>query len=563
MFEIIYNNCKYKLFNKKILFSLFKKDNYIIIKNKNHEYLISLISNDKILIDGLHQYSKEFIIKSNQQIKIELLNENIEKSELVLLYKKSIKNKIICKNGNICVIFIYEISHINLINNIVSDITNLSIYNYLDNIIIISKVKINLFKDNKKIKIYYFDEKINIIKTINKLLSNYNIKNDFKVIYIDSSKLKEYYHKILYYMFEKYFEITNLLNDYDVIGFKENDIFIHWCSSEKYIKLNLPIDTLNEKNYAYLSIGNFVELDNKIMKLDEIKNIVINNIKNKKILDNKIPIYGIYFICCIGNYLKIVNDQLELLLSSKLYKNTKKIYCFVCLYNDLIITILSKYDKIVIIKSSENLFEKFAINNIKKYLTEECYFYYIHSKSVTRNGQQYDDWRYICNYFTIVKWLINFELLKFYDCVGINLRFYPNIHFSGNFWWSKTDHIKKIDNINNEYLSPEMFICSKKNTNYISIHKSGIRHDVTVYEKKNYIFLNDEEILDNITNIPEFNLLDKYCTNNNTIITYNNFNHNDYYNIYKNEFNNNNKDFLWNHYINHGINENRAKCTFF
>jgi hypothetical protein len=473
------------------------------------------------------------------------------------------ENEIINKNGNLCVILIDDKSKINLIKNFIYDVANLNIYNYFDNIFIISKIKINIFKDDKKIKIYYFDQKIKIIKSINKLILFNNFKINYKVVFIDSNNLKEYYQKILYYIFINFFEITNLLNDYDVIGFKKNNKFIHWFSSEKYLGLRLEINAENEKNYAYLSIHNLIEFDNKIIKLDQIKNIILNNIKNKELLNNKIPIYGIYFICCIGNYLKIVNEQLELLLSSKLYENTEKIYCFVCLYTEEIITILSKYKKIIIIKSSENLFEKFAINNIKKYLIKECYFYYIHSKSVTRNGQQYDDWRYICNYFTIVKWLINIELLKFYDCVGINLKFYPKIHFSGNFWWSKTEHISKINNIDNEYLSPEMFICSKNNTNYINLYKSGIRHDITTYDKNKYIYLNDNEILSNITIFPEFNLLDKYCTNNKAIVTYDNFNHNDYYNIYKNEFKINDKDFLWNHYINYGIKENRAKCTFF
>ena len=61
--------------------------------------------------------------------------------------------------------------------------------------------------------------------------------------------------------------------------------------------------------------------------------------------------------------------------------------------------------------------------------------------------------------------LVNYlNLLNYYDCVGINLRFYPNIHFSGNFWWSKSEHIKQLKQIDNNYLSPEMFICSKINS---------------------------------------------------------------------------------------------------
>ena len=183
--------------------------------------------------------------------------------------------------------------------------------------------------------------------------------------------------------------------------------------------------------------------------------------------------------------MNIVKKQIKLLIDSKLYLESTKIYCFICLYTSEILNLLKKYDKIKIIKTKENLYEKFAINNFKKYLENKEYLvYYFHSKGVTRTGKNYDDWTYICNYFTIKKWKINVLLLEYFDCIGINLKYYPNIHFSGNFWWSKSKYINKLNNnINKNYLSPEMYICSDKDVKIVSIFNSNIRHDVTEYDK--------------------------------------------------------------------------------
>jgi hypothetical protein len=50
-------------------------------------------------------------------------------------------------------------------------------------------------------------------------------------------------------------------------------------------------------------------------------------------------------------------------------------------------------------------------------------------------------------------------------------------HFSGNFWWSKGSHIKKLQPLENDvkYLSPEMWICGTRGK-YFCLHESGVNH---------------------------------------------------------------------------------------
>ena len=131
----------------------------------------------------------------------------------------------------------------------------------------------------------------------------------------------------------------------------------------------------------------------------------------------------------------------------------------------------------------------------------------MHSKGVTRNGKGFTDWRILCDYFTMSKWKLNIELLKENDCVGINLLKYPKLHFSGNFWWSKSEYLNKLEEpINNKRLSPEMYICDHPEVKAICHYNKysyNVPHDKSLYDK-----LSDEELI--TTNIPRENPHVKY-----------------------------------------------------
>jgi len=199
------------------------------------------------------------------------------------------------------------------------------------------------------------------------------------------------------------------------------------------------------------------------------------------------PIYGVYFCCCIGNYLEVVEEQLKCMCdvqSDNLYKKTKQILFFVCLYvntsqklNDLV----KKYDtndKFKFITTEENLYEKYAINNYKKHIEDPSYYlYYMHTKGVSHDINKqpiFTNIRQILNFYTITKHKINIKLLEKYDAVGCSLSIYPVLHFSGNFWWAKSEYLNKLEDCGNEYLDPEMYIGAKSKINkeqYIAIIK--------------------------------------------------------------------------------------------
>jgi len=336
------------------------------------------------------------------------------------------------------------------------------------------------------------------------------------------------------------------LNNYSVVGvnaqyyfdcnkYKNHFSGNFWWANSEYIK-KLPLLEVCEDRYAveHWLIGNLEKYDyrnflslhhteynlyEKSMNPDDynheiIKQNIINKTKVK--YSNERTIFGVYFIRCTGNYLNIINDQIQKLINSELYNNTETILCFVSMKTKECLELLAKYDKIKIISTQENFYEDFALTNYKKYLpnTNKYYIYYFHTKGVSKDEKCIHDWRKMCDYFTINKWRLNVELLNYYDCVGVNLKNYPKKHYSGNFWWSKSEHLDKLKNINTRIkgqLSSEMYVLSYMKTNCVSLYQSYVTHGNTEHNESNYNKKSDEEIINNICIIPYYNDGDKHC----------------------------------------------------
>lgn len=216
----------------------------------------------------------------------------------------------------------------------------------------------------------------------------------------------------------------------------------------------------------------------------------------------KCPIFGVYFICCINNYLEVVKEQLNI-LDKGLLDITTKVIIFITKYDKgtclELDNILNKYDKFIIIKTPDNLYEKYAINNYKQYITaKEYYLYYFHTKGLKSINDPllnvFSSRRQILNYYTLSQYNINIKLLDLYDAVGCSLHLYPKKHFSGNFWWSKSSYLQNLKNINNKYLSPEMYLLSDDNCKYISL-----ANDTNNILVQNYKFPDELSIKKNLT----------------------------------------------------------------
>jgi hypothetical protein len=200
----------------------------------------------------------------------------------------------------------------------------------------------------------------------------------------------------------------------------------------------------------------------------------------------------IYFhICCINNYETVFYNLMDKIKNSGLYDVVTEIRCFVLgecnmkLFND---------PKIVVRKSATdlNLYEIFTINELyKDSIKEDFNVLYIHTKGVTRsNAPTYitiQDWVNYLSYFNIEKYQGCLQLLNYYDTVGVNLNDTPKWHYSGNFWWSKSEYIRKLDLCKNEtYNSPEFWLTEKQIGKYSCLWRSNKNHYNVRYTEDNY-----------------------------------------------------------------------------
>jgi len=92
------------------------------------------------------------------------------------------------------------------------------------------------------------------------------------------------------------------------------------------------------------------------------------------------------------------------------------------------------------------------------------------------------------SYFNIYHHKICLELLKIHDTVGANLADCDFLHYSGNFWWSKSSHIKKLDKCSSErYCDPEFWISKDRIGSHVSLYNSiGISHYTSNYPEELY-----------------------------------------------------------------------------
>jgi hypothetical protein len=377
-----------------------------------------------------------------------------------------------------------------------------------------------------------------------------NIDENIKILRIHTKGVYNKPHSLEwrkyleYFLIEKHELCLKSLENYKCVGVNSQYYFDDvnkyrnhfsgnfWWSNSNHIK-TLPLMEVTEDRYIveHWLIGNLEKYDYRYflsfhhtpydlyqtaVKTNEynlkiINNNVLNTLKTKFI--KKRNIYGIYFICCIGNYMNVIQNQINKLIQSDLYDTSEQIICFVCKRKSDCIKLLKKYKKIKIVSTSRNVYEKFAINQYKQHLpiNENYYLYYLHSKGVSQNGKCFEDWRNLCDYFTIEKWRLSVELLEYYDCVGTNLKNFPKKHYSGNFWWSKSEHLERLKNVNDGYLSTEMYVCSYMKTNYVSIYQSYVNHGDTEHSSELYNKLADQELLENLCILPDFNEGDKHC----------------------------------------------------
>lgn len=172
-------------------------------------------------------------------------------------------------------------------------------------------------------------------------------------------------------------------------------------------------------------------------------------------------IVGVYHIGCCGDYRPIITEQLQLLLDCHLYTVMNRLVIFIS--NPEEVSFMKRFDPNS--KFDIHIFpleqrENYTINNFRNHLPKDTkYIFYFHTKGSSRSETVYSERRKILNFYILEKYKVCLQLLKRFHVVGCSLYQYPQLHFSGNFWWTTKEYLDTLSpKINNGYLTPEMFI---------------------------------------------------------------------------------------------------------
>jgi hypothetical protein len=226
--------------------------------------------------------------------------------------------------------------------------------------------------------------------------------------------------------------------------------------------------------------GYFIDLDNIGTPIDTQEHVKEPAIKN----------YIYMHICTIGDWENVIRKIFNIIKLSGLLEKVEEIRVSVLGDSTKILEILES-PKVKIVFHSENtqLYERpilEILHNDALNATEPFNVLYLHSKGVSRvENKNITDWIDFMLFFLVEKHFDCLESLKIYDACGVNLSkitnnnsqltFKNNYHFSGNFWWSKSDYIKTLPSkIGDKYLDPEFWIGF--GTNLYSFKNSKINH---------------------------------------------------------------------------------------
>lgn len=92
-----------------------------------------------------------------------------------------------------------------------------------------------------------------------------------------------------------------------------------------------------------------------------------------------------------------------------------------------------------------NVYEFPTIDMVREFAaTNDAYIFYLHTKGVTHPKPCVDDWRESMLYWMVTRWEECVAKLSRFDAVGYSHIETPIPHFQGNFWWARSEHIRKL-----------------------------------------------------------------------------------------------------------------------
>ena len=214
-------------------------------------------------------------------------------------------------------------------------------------------------------------------------------------------------------------------------------------------------------------------------------------------LHRPMKIYIYIHVCCINNWKSVFNNIYSNIRNSGLYNIITCIKCNILSTNEQDVLFFKDLNdskvEILGIHNDLKMNETHTINMLYEHASkEDFYVLYLHTKGVKHNDTNINitDWVNYLIYFNIQRYDDSLFFLLDNDTVGVNLHMeddYAPTHYSGNFWWSKSEYIRKLEKcVYALYISPEVWLTEKNIGKYLCLWNSNVNHYNTRYEKQIY-----------------------------------------------------------------------------
>ena len=243
---------------------------------------------------------------------------------------------------------------------------------------------------------------------------------------------------------------------------------------------NLSVEFIQK--YPNLKLINYEDFFNL-----HIINNALNEINTKNITKNYCFIHSCHFK---NKGLKRLDHLIMCLKNNNLFNKFESIYI-----NNIGLPIEENVygEKVNICNYSDNpkLYEIPTINKIQQFCQENnnCNILYLHTKGVSYNDDYHEEnnWIDMMLYFLVEQHeLCISKLFSGITTVGCNfLNANHPPHFSGNFWWAKSNYISTLPSLieKTENVNPndaEFWLC-QNNPSIYELHKSNIDHYYNLY----------------------------------------------------------------------------------
>ena len=202
-----------------------------------------------------------------------------------------------------------------------------------------------------------------------------------------------------------------------------------------------------------------------------------------------------YHIYAIDGVESIIDEQLSLIKKHFDFPYTLNVGISIAADNTSIDYIINKFEKIRDVRSKGNEFVTLdLIEKDKETFGDSDYILYIHTKGASKQDlENVISWRHLMNYFNIEKVKNVFKLFEKtdYNTYGVHYITSNNRpHYSGNFWWMRSDYAKTInvENVDksNRYMAELGYLCNGVNWKPYSAFDPNLNLYLTQIKREQY-----------------------------------------------------------------------------